>query len=226
MIIVFYLEALLSKSSFSWKNKTIVNYPNIITIVIIITHLFIDTKFKLSPIKTSIYNNLFLCRANWGQIYIIPPIETTNTLNLVTIIKKSDDANKRNCQNINSNTVIHVDHQKILLQRVPISYTYLLRSLQRWFMRFWFENFEWIYLFYFIWYHIPNFWSHKRKTFGANAVHLTLIKSIVILHSARFCRFKNMKHCRIDIIVYLKSLKSYQHLWASVIYWNSIIFLQ
>ena len=128
--------------------------------------------------------------------------------------------------NINSNTVIHIDPQKILLQRVPISYTYLLRSLQRWFMRFWFENFEWIYLFYFIWYHISNFWCHKRKSFGANAVHLTLIKSIVILQSARSCTFKNMKHCRIDIIVYLKSLKSYQHLRASVIYWNSIIFLQ
>ena len=78
----------------------VVNYPNIITIIIIITHLFIDSKFKLTPIRTSIYNNLFLCKANWDQIYIIPSIETTNNLNLVTIIKKSDNTNKWNCQTL------------------------------------------------------------------------------------------------------------------------------
>ena len=106
MIIAFYLEVLLSKSSFSWKKKKklmddqVVNYPNIITVIIIITHLFIDSKFKLTPIRTSSYNNLFLCKANWDQIYIIPSIETTNNLNLVTIIKKSDNANKWNCQTL------------------------------------------------------------------------------------------------------------------------------
>ena len=95
----------LQKLVFMKKKKKlmddlVVNYPNIITVIIIITHLFIDSKFKLTPIRTSIYNNLFLCKANWDQIYIIPSIETTNNLNLVTIIKKSDNANKWNCQTL------------------------------------------------------------------------------------------------------------------------------
>ena len=95
----------LQKLVFMKKKKKlmddlVVNYPNIITIIIIITHLFIDSKFKLTPIRTSIYNNLFLCKANWDQIYIIPSIETTNNLNLVTIIKKSDNTNKWNCQTL------------------------------------------------------------------------------------------------------------------------------
>ena len=95
----------LQKLVFMKKKKKImddlvVNYPNIITVIIIITHLFIDSKFKLTPIRTSIYNNLFLCKANWDQIYIIPSIETTNNLNLVTIIKKSDNTNKWNCQTL------------------------------------------------------------------------------------------------------------------------------
>lgn len=96
---------ILQKLVFMKKKKKlmddlVVNYPNIITIIIIITHLFIDSKFKLTPIRTSIYNNLFLCKANWDQIYIIPSIETTNNLNLVTIIKKSDNTNKWNCQTL------------------------------------------------------------------------------------------------------------------------------
>ena len=95
----------LQKLVFMKKKKKlmddlVVNYPNIITVIIIITHLFIDSKFKLTPIRTSIYNNLFLCKANWDQIYIIPSIETTNNLNLVTIIKKSDNTNKWNCQTL------------------------------------------------------------------------------------------------------------------------------